>query len=99
VYGLNNEWIADRLKLAPEQRKLAAEIRKKLRERMREASRGLGNLSPEEQRAKIEEFGRKSLAIRDAANQEALGLLTAGQKEEFCKLLGEKTERPSRHDP
>ena len=92
VYGLNNEYIAKRLKLTPEQRKKAADIDKDTQEKMYDVYSELRNLSREERSKKMAEVGEKLRKIRDDANEQALALLTAEQKEAFEKLKGEKFE-------
>ena len=92
VYGVNNQWIANRLKFTDEQRKKAAELEKTTREKISEAFSGLRDLPQEERRKKYAEVREKVGKIRSEADEQALGLLTAEQKGEFEKLKGEKFE-------
>lgn len=92
VFGLNNAWIAERLKLTDDQKKKAAELDKATQEKTFDAFSGLRNLSQEQRREKMAEVREKLRKIRSDANQQALGLLTAEQKKAFRKLKGEKLE-------
>jgi Spy/CpxP family protein refolding chaperone len=96
VYALNNRWVADRLKLTDEQKKKAAELEKATEEKVSEASSPLRNLSQEERREKMAELREKISKMRSEAEQKAVGLLTAEQKETFEKMKGEKIELPER---
>lgn len=92
VYGLNHKFIAGRLKLTDEQKKKVAEIDKSTQQKRSEAYSGLRNLSQEQRREKMAEVRQKLRKIRSDANAQALGLLTAEQKEAFEKLKGKKFE-------
>jgi len=96
VYALNNRWVADRLKLTDEQKKKAAELEKATEDRVSEAYSPLRNLSQEERREKMADLREKISKMRSEAEQKALGLLTAEQKETFEKMKGEKIELPER---
>jgi len=95
VYALNNGWVADRLKLTDEQKKKAAELEKATENKVSEAYSPLSGLSQEERREKMAELREKISKMRDEAEQKALGLLTAEQKETFEKMKGEKLELPA----
>jgi len=90
VYGLNNEYVANRLKLTPEQKEKAAAIDKDTQKKTYELFRGLYRLSQEERSEKFREIHDKYGKIRSDANKQALGLLTAAQKEALENLEGEK---------
>jgi len=92
VYGVNNQWIANRLKFTDEQKKKAAELEKATQDKISEAFSGLRDLPQEERRKKYAELREKVGKIRSEADERALGLLTTEQKEEFEKLKGEKFE-------
>ena len=92
VYGLNNSWIAERLKLTDEQKKKGAKIDAAMQEKIYELLGGLRDLTPEQRREKMAEVGEKYNKIRNEADKQALGLLTAEQKEALEKLKGEKFE-------
>jgi hypothetical protein len=92
VYGLNNKWIAGRLKLTDEQRSKAAELEKATQLRIMEANRWFGNLSPDQRREKLAEHRENRGKIRREANKEALRLLTAEQKKAFEKIKGQRIE-------
>lgn len=96
VYGLNHPWVAERLKLTDEQKKKAADLDKTTREKTSEAFSGLRDLSAEARREKFAEVLQKVRKIRADANEQALGLLNAEQKEQFEGFKGEKFELPSR---
>ena len=85
VYALNNTWIGGRLKLTDEQKKKAAELEKTTQDKMFEAFSQMQDLSPEERREKFTK-------MRSEAEEKALGLLTAEQKEAFEKMKGAKFE-------
>jgi Spy/CpxP family protein refolding chaperone len=92
VYALNNKWIAERLKLTPEQAKKAAEIDKAMQDKVYEAFGGLRDLSEEQRREKMAEVGEKVRKIRADADKQAIELLTAEQKEALEKRKGDKFE-------
>jgi Spy/CpxP family protein refolding chaperone len=96
VYALTNSRIADRLKLSDEQKKKAAELDKATQDKITEAYSALSNLSQEERREKMAELREKITKLREDAEQKAVGLLTAEQKEAFEKMKGEKFELPAR---
>jgi len=92
VYGVNNSWIAERLKLTDEQKKKGAKIDAAMQDKVYELLGGLRDLAPEQRRDKMAEVGEKYNKIRSDADKQALGLLTAEQKEALEKLKGEKFE-------
>jgi hypothetical protein len=92
LYGLNNGWIAERLKLTDEQKKKAAAIETAMQDEVYELLSGLRDPSPEQRRKKMAELGEKYNKIRHDADKRALRLLTDEQKEALEKLKGEKFE-------
>lgn len=88
VATLSREWTANRLKLTDEQKKKVAEIDKATRQKQSEAFQGYRDLSQEERRARFAEFGK----IRQKADEQALALLNADQKEALKKMQGKKFE-------
>jgi len=88
VYGVNNRWVAGRLKLTDEQKKKAAELEKATQKKILEIFSGLRNLSQEERGKKYAELREKAGKIRSEADKQAVGLLTTEQKAEFEKLKG-----------
>jgi Spy/CpxP family protein refolding chaperone len=94
--ALNNTWIAGRLKLTDEQKKKLAELDKATQDKTSEAYTALLNLSQEERREKMAGLREKITKMRDEAEQKALGLLTAEQKEALAQMKGEKFELPAR---
>jgi len=92
VYGLNNRYVAGRLKLTDEQKNNAAEIEKATTEKTSQAFSGLRDLSEQERRQKFGELREKIGKIRAAANEKVLGLLTAEQKKAYEDMKGEKFE-------
>lgn len=88
AYTLSGKRIASRLKLTDEQRKKLAEIDKDLQQKASEAMKGFRDLSQEERGKRFAELGK----VRQKANQDALKLLTAEQKEGFEKMQGKKFE-------
>jgi len=92
VYGLNNRYVAGRLELTDEQKKKAAEIEKATTEKVFAAYRGLRDLGDEQRRQAFAEAREKIGKIHADAEKQALGLLTAEQKEAFEKMKGEKFE-------
>lgn len=94
--ALNNRWIAGRLELTDEQKKKAADLDKATQDKITEAYSSLSNLSQEERREKMAELRENITKMRNEAEEKALGLLTAEQKEAFEKMKGEKFELPAR---
>jgi Spy/CpxP family protein refolding chaperone len=89
LYGLNNRWVAGRLELTEEQKKKAADLEKVTEEKTFDAYSGLRDLSEEERSKKMPEAREKIGKIRSEAEKQALGILTAEQKESFEKMKGE----------
>jgi len=96
VDALNNRWIAGRLELTDEQKKKAAELDKATQDKVTKAYSPLQDLSREERREKMAELREKITKLREEAEKNALGLLTAEQKEAFEKMKGDKFELPPR---
>ena len=92
LYGLNNKWIAGRLELTDEQKNKAAELEKETRLRIMDDNRWLRNLSPNQRRANLAKHAENRGKIRREANEKALGLLTAEQKEALEKIKGQGVE-------
>ena len=92
VFGLNNKWIAERLKLTSEQKEKAAAIEKATADKLYELSSGMRDLSQEQRREKLAEVGEKVRKIRSEADAQALELLNAEQKAAFEKAKGDKFE-------
>ncbi len=92
LYGLNNSWIAEKLKLTGEQAKRAAAIRTAMQDEIYQLLSGPSDASPEQPHRKMAELGEKYNKVRRRADKQALGLLTPEQKEALEKLKGEKFE-------
>jgi Spy/CpxP family protein refolding chaperone len=88
VDSLANRFVADRLKLTDEQKNKLAEIGKETQAKQSEIYGTMRDAS-EEQRTEAFQKLRK---IRADADEKALGVLTAEQKEAFEKMKGEKIE-------
>ena len=96
VYGLNHKYVAARLELTDEQKKKAAEIEACRDKKRSELYGELRSLGDDQRREKWREAFPKFRKIRSDADAEAMGLLTAKQKEAYADLQGEKFEMPSR---
>jgi hypothetical protein len=92
LYGLNNKWIAGRLELTDEQQKKAAELEKATRLRIMDDNSWLRNLTPDQRRANRAKHAENRGKIRREANEKALGLLTAEQKEALERIKGQGIE-------
>lgn len=92
VYGLNNRYVAGRLKLTDDQKKKAAELQQATQDKIFAALGGLRNLSREERSKKMPEVRKELDKIQSEAEKQALGMLTAQQKEALEKMKGEKLE-------
>jgi Spy/CpxP family protein refolding chaperone len=90
--ALTNPRIAARLKLTDEQNQKVAEIQKTVQEKTSAIRRGLRNLSQQERTERLAE-ARK---LGQKAEQDALAVLTADQKEAFNKMKGEPFKLPRR---
>jgi len=88
VASLNNSRTAERLQLTEEQKKKVAELDKTVQDKLSAAFSGLRDASADQRGARMAELGK----IRRDADEQALGLLTAEQKEAFQKMQGEKFE-------
>ncbi|NQU19858.1 MAG: hypothetical protein HQ567_01140 [Candidatus Nealsonbacteria bacterium] len=90
--SLASTYIAGRLKLTDEQKAKLAQIGKDSQAKRSELYGSLRDASEEKRR----EAYTKVRKMRSDADEKALGLLTAEQKEAFEKMKGEKFEMPSR---
>ena len=88
VYGLSNEFVARILKLSDEQKKKVADIDKGAQEKRSKLSAGSRGASQEERRKRYTEIR----TIGQKADEAALAVLTAEQKEGYKKIQGEKFE-------
>lgn len=88
VDSLSNRYVVRRLELNEEQQKKVAEISKEMQAKQSELFGTMRDAS-DEQRS---EAFQKLRQIRDDADQKALAVLTAEQKEAFEKMKGEKFE-------
>ena len=90
--SLANQWVAGRLELTEEQQQHLAQIAMDLEAKQSEL---LGNMrdATQEQRTEV---NQKRRAIRSDADEKALGVLSAEQKETFEQMKGEKIELPRR---
>jgi Spy/CpxP family protein refolding chaperone len=95
IDSLANRFVARRLELTEEQQQKLAQIGKEVEAKQSEL-RGTMRDATQEQRTEIFQKLRK---IRSDANEKALGVLTAEQKEAFEKMKGEKIELPTRRGP
>lgn len=92
VDSLANRYVARRLELTEEQQKKMAELVKDTQEKQSELRSGMRDVTQEQRR----EVFQKLRKLRSDADEKALGLLTAEQKEAFEKMKGEKIELPAR---
>ncbi len=88
VYGLSIEFVAGMLKLSDEQKKKVAAIDKSVQEKRSKLYAGSRDASQEERRKRYTELR----TVGQKADEEALAVLTAEQKEGFKKMQGEKFE-------
>jgi len=88
VDSLSNRYVVRRLELTEEQQKKIADISKEMQAKQSELF-GTMRDATDEQRS---EAFQKLRQIRDDADQKALAVLTAKQKEAFEKMKGEKFE-------
>jgi hypothetical protein len=95
VYGLNHPWVAGRLELTDQQKEKVAELDKATQAKTDKVMAGLRDLSREERREKFAEIRAEFTAIRNAANMQALELLTDDQREAFTKMQGKKIDLAS----
>jgi hypothetical protein len=92
VFALNNKWVAERLKLTPEQKEKAAAIEKATSDKLYDLSSGMRDLSQEQRREKQAEVGEKMRKIHIEADAQALELLNAEQKAALEQAKGVKFE-------
>ena len=90
--SLTNQWVAGRLQLTEEQQQQLAQIAKDAEAQQSEL-RGSIRDATEEQRTDVMQ---KLRTIRSDADQKALGVLSAEQKDAFEQMKGEKIELPAR---
>ena len=95
VESLANRRLASRLQLTEEQQTKVAEIVKETQAKQAELRSSMGNFRDATQEQRTERF-QKSRKIRSDADEKALGLLTAEQKEALEKMKGAKIELPAR---
>jgi Spy/CpxP family protein refolding chaperone len=86
VDSLSNRYVARRLKLTEEQQKKVAEISKQTQAKESELFGAMRNAT----NAQRSEAFQKLRQLRSAADEKALAVLTAEQKEAFEKMKGEK---------
>jgi len=87
--ALGNQKVINALGITPEQQARLRAIGEKAREQTMALFQGMGRDSTEEQRNQARE---KGAVIRAAAEKEAMGVLTAAQKEKLKELMGEPFE-------
>ena len=90
--SLANRFVAGRLQLTDEQKTKLAGIAKDAQAKRSELFSSMRDASEEQRREAFAKYRK----IRTAANEKALGLLSAEQNEAFEKMKGEKIELPSR---
>ena len=90
--GLANGYVAGKLELTDEQKTKLADLAKDEQAKRSELFSGMRDASEEQRREAFAKY-RKN---RADADEKALGLLSAEQKEAFEKMKGEKFELPSR---
>ncbi|HYW77953.1 MAG TPA: Spy/CpxP family protein refolding chaperone [Thermoguttaceae bacterium] len=88
LYGLSSRFVAGRLKLTDEQKAKVAELEAATQKQIGESFTGGRDMSAE-QRGELFQKMRK---IRTDADEKAIGLLNADQKEAFEQFKGEKFE-------
>lgn len=88
VFAVNHRFVAGRLKLTDEQKTKAADLEAATQKKIYASYSGMRDLNDQQRR---EAYG-KVRKIRTDANAQAVGLLTAEQKEAFEKLQGDKFE-------
>ena len=92
VDSLANKYVSGKLKLTDEQKAKLAQIVKDSQAARSELYGSMRDASEEQRREAYAKYRK----IRSDADEEALGLLTAEQKEALEKMKGEKIELPSR---
>ena len=92
VDSLANKYVSGKLKLTDEQKAKLAQIVKDSQAARSELYGSMRDASEEQRREAYAKYRK----IRSDADEKALGLLTAEQKEALEKMKGEKIELPSR---
>jgi Spy/CpxP family protein refolding chaperone len=93
--SLANRYVANRLELTEEQKTKLAEVVKQTQEKQTQLRGNMRNLRDATQEQRMELF-QKFRKIQTDADAQALGLLTAEQKESLEKMKGAKIELPAR---
>ena len=93
VDNLSIQFLARRLELTDEQKETLANISKEM-----EAKRSELRAAMRDESQRSDAF-QKFRELRDAADEQAVGVLTAEQKASYDEMKGEKFERPSRRGP
>ncbi len=88
IDSLANRYVAGRLELTDQQKEKLAQIAKDSQAKQSELYGTMGDASGEQR----SEVYRKIRQIRNDADEKALGVLTAEQKESFEEMKGEKIE-------
>jgi Spy/CpxP family protein refolding chaperone len=92
VESLANRRVAGRLQLTEEQQQKLAQLSKDVQAKQSELLGGMRDATQEQRREMFEKLRK----IRSDADEQALGVLTAEQKEAFEKMKGAKIELPTR---
>ena len=92
VDSLTSKRLASRLKLTEQQQKKVAQIAKDMAAKRSELFASMRDATQEQRTQAIQKY----MKMRADADEKALGLLTAEQKEAFEKMKGEKIELPTR---
>jgi hypothetical protein len=90
--SLTNRFVAGRLQLKDEQKTKLADLAKDAQAKRSDLFSSMRDASEEQRREAFAKYRK----IRTDADEKALGLLSAEQKEAFEKMKGEKIELPSR---
>lgn len=88
VDSLSNRYVARRLELTEEQQKKVAEISKETQAKQSELFGAMRNASDEQRTEALQKLRQ----VRSDADEKALAVLTAEQREAFEKMKGEKIE-------
>ncbi len=88
VDSLANKFVASRLKITDEQQKKLAEIAKETQAEQSKLFSGMREATDEQRAAAFQKLSK----LRSEADEKALAVLTAEQKEAFQKMKGEKFE-------
>lgn len=92
VESLTNRRVAGRLQLTEEQQQKLAQISKEAEAKQSELRGSMRDATDEQRTEVFQKLGK----IRSDADEKALGVLTAEQKEAFEKMKGAKIELPAR---